>query len=93
MVGVGRNWEQSESSGQCSWSAIRPQKAIRTESIHLVEKNEVGNGERGSLSKGLNNTGFVITVAHRIPTVIDTDLVLVLDEGTIAEYDDPAKLL
>ncbi|CAJ1935619.1 unnamed protein product [Sphenostylis stenocarpa] len=35
----------------------------------------------------------VITVAHRIPTVIDTDLVLVLDEGTIAEYDDPAKLL
>lgn len=23
----------------------------------------------------------VITVAHRIPTVIDTDLVLVLDEG------------
>ncbi|QCD83409.1 putative ABC transporter C family member 15 [Vigna unguiculata] len=35
----------------------------------------------------------VITVAHRIPTVIDNDLVLVLDEGTIAEYDDPTKLL
>lgn len=29
-------------------------------SIHLVEKNEVGNGERGSLSKGLSNTGFGI---------------------------------
>ncbi|XP_027342453.1 putative ABC transporter C family member 15 [Abrus precatorius] len=35
----------------------------------------------------------VITVAHRIPTVIDNDLVLVLDEGTIAEYDQPAHLL
>ncbi|CAI8617007.1 unnamed protein product [Vicia faba] len=35
----------------------------------------------------------VITVAHRIPTVIDTDLVLVLNEGTIAEYDKPSKLL
>ncbi|XP_020229838.1 putative ABC transporter C family member 15 [Cajanus cajan] len=35
----------------------------------------------------------VITVAHRIPTVIDNDLVLVLDEGTIVEYDQPAQLL
>ncbi|KAJ0094666.1 hypothetical protein Patl1_16860 [Pistacia atlantica] len=35
----------------------------------------------------------VITVAHRIPTVIDNDLVLVLDEGKVAEYDSPAKLL
>ncbi|KAK9117460.1 hypothetical protein Sjap_016407 [Stephania japonica] len=35
----------------------------------------------------------VITVAHRIPTVIDSDLVLVLDEGKILEYDSPAELL
>ncbi|KAG5015266.1 hypothetical protein JHK82_020962 [Glycine max] len=35
----------------------------------------------------------VITVAHRIPTVIDNDRVLVLDEGTIVEYDEPAQLL
>ncbi|XP_068667437.1 putative ABC transporter C family member 15 [Aristolochia californica] len=35
----------------------------------------------------------VITVAHRIPTVIDNDLVLVLDEGKILEYDSPAQLL
>ncbi|RYR31821.1 hypothetical protein Ahy_B01g056746 [Arachis hypogaea] len=34
-----------------------------------------------------------ITVAHRIPTVFDNDLVLVLDEGTIAEYDEPDHLL
>ncbi|KAK1319686.1 ABC transporter C family member 3 [Acorus calamus] len=35
----------------------------------------------------------VITVAHRIPTVIDNDLVLVLDEGKVLEYDSPAVLL
>ncbi|CAN6548791.1 unnamed protein product [Malus baccata var. baccata] len=35
----------------------------------------------------------VVTVAHRIPTVIDNDLVLVLDEGKILEYDSPARLL
>ncbi|KAI5352086.1 hypothetical protein L3X38_004977 [Prunus dulcis] len=35
----------------------------------------------------------VITVAHQTPTVIDDDLVLVLDEGTVLEYDSPARLL
>ncbi|KAJ8439179.1 hypothetical protein Cgig2_027105 [Carnegiea gigantea] len=35
----------------------------------------------------------VITVAHRIPTVIDNDLVLVLDQGKVIEYDSPIELL
>ncbi|KAM3706104.1 hypothetical protein ACJW31_03G127800 [Castanea mollissima] len=35
----------------------------------------------------------VITVAHRIPTIIDNELVLVLDEGNVVEYDSPAQLL
>ncbi|KAE8654428.1 DNA-binding protein GT-1 [Hibiscus syriacus] len=33
----------------------------------------------------------VVTVAHRIPTVIDNDLVLVLDKGQVAEYDKPGN--
>ncbi|XP_049933313.1 putative ABC transporter C family member 15 [Nymphaea colorata] len=35
----------------------------------------------------------VITIAHRIHTVIDSDLVLVLSQGIIVEYDSPARLL
>ncbi|KAH6807283.1 multidrug resistance-associated protein 3 [Perilla frutescens var. frutescens] len=35
----------------------------------------------------------VITVAHRIPTVVDNDLVLVLGEGKVVEYNSPAELL
>ncbi|KAK6138942.1 hypothetical protein DH2020_027323 [Rehmannia glutinosa] len=35
----------------------------------------------------------IITIAHRIPTVIDCDRVLVIDEGWAKEFDNPSKLL
>ncbi|XP_030490551.2 ABC transporter C family member 8 [Cannabis sativa] len=35
----------------------------------------------------------VITVAHRVPTVIDSDMVMVLSFGKLVEYDEPSKLL
>ncbi|XP_075667040.1 ABC transporter C family member 8-like isoform X2 [Castanea sativa] len=35
----------------------------------------------------------VITVAHRVPTVIDSDMVMVLSYGKLIEYDEPSKLL
>ncbi|CAI9291139.1 unnamed protein product [Lactuca saligna] len=35
----------------------------------------------------------VITVAHRIPTVIDCSMVLVMKDGKVMEYDEPSKLM
>ncbi|KAK9676888.1 hypothetical protein RND81_11G107900 [Saponaria officinalis] len=35
----------------------------------------------------------VITVAHRVPTVIDSDMVMVLSFGSLVEYDEPSKLM
>ncbi|PIA14732.1 P-loop containing nucleoside triphosphate hydrolase protein [Coemansia reversa NRRL 1564] len=35
----------------------------------------------------------VLTIAHRLNTVIDSDMVLVVDEGRLAEYDTPQNLL
>ncbi|KAJ2083727.1 hypothetical protein H4R24_000590 [Coemansia sp. RSA 988] len=35
----------------------------------------------------------VLTIAHRINTVIDSDMILVIDDGRLAEYDVPQKLL
>ncbi|CAN1785887.1 ABC transporter C family member 8 [Linum perenne] len=35
----------------------------------------------------------VITVAHRVPTVIDSDMVMVLSYGELVEYDEPSRLM
>ena len=34
-----------------------------------------------------------ITVAHRLNTIMDSDLVLVMDDGRAAEFDTPSSLL
>lgn len=35
----------------------------------------------------------VITIAHRLNTIIDYDKVLVMDKGTVVEFDKPNVLL
>ncbi|KAI0157875.1 P-loop containing nucleoside triphosphate hydrolase protein [Hypoxylon sp. FL1284] len=38
-------------------------------------------------------TSTIITIAHRLATIVDYDKVLVLDHGAVVEYDHPHRLL
>ena len=35
----------------------------------------------------------VITIAHRINTILDSDRIVVLDHGNVAEFDRPSALV
>lgn len=50
----------------------------------------------GIIYKAMNHSfrsSTVITIAHRLNTVVNSDKILVLEGGQLKEYDHPQKLL
>ncbi|CAM0884177.1 unnamed protein product [Alopecurus aequalis] len=93
VVEDGRNWSLGQRQLVCLARVLLMKKKIlvldeATASVDTATDNII----QKTITQETDNC-TVITIAHRIPTVIDSDLVLVLGEGKILEFDSPENLL
>ncbi|XP_042486083.1 ABC transporter C family member 3-like [Macadamia integrifolia] len=89
----GENWSMGQRQLVCLGRVLLKRSKIlvldeATASVDTATDNLIQHTLRQQFSGST-----VITIAHRITSVLDSDMVLLLDHGLIMEYDSPAKLL
>ncbi|XP_071693711.1 putative ABC transporter C family member 15 [Rutidosis leptorrhynchoides] len=93
VVEGGENWSVGQRQLFCLGRAL-----LKKSSILVLDEAtaSIDSATDGILQKIITQEfkdRTIVTIAHRIHTVIDSDLVLVLSDGQVAEYDSPARLL
>lgn len=93
VVESGENWSVGQRQLFCLGRAL-----LKKSSILVLDEAtaSIDSATDGILQKIISQEfkdRTIVTIAHRIHTVIDSDFVLVLSDGRIAEYDTPARLL
>ncbi|XP_024018043.1 putative ABC transporter C family member 15 [Morus notabilis] len=93
VVENGENWSVGQRQLFCLGRAL-----LKKSSILILDEAtaSVDSATDGVIQKIISDEfrdRTVVTIAHRIHTVVNSDLVLVLSDGRIAEYDTPARLL
>ncbi|KAJ8643116.1 hypothetical protein MRB53_004864 [Persea americana] len=89
----GENWSMGQRQLVCLGRVLLKRSKVlvldeATASVDTATDNLIQQTLRQQFSDST-----VITIAHRITSVLDSDMVLLLDNGVITEYDSPTTLL
>ncbi|KAE9611183.1 hypothetical protein Lal_00012069 [Lupinus albus] len=93
VVENGENWSAGQRQLFCLGRALLKRSSILVLDEATASVDSATDGVIQKIISQEFQDRTVVTIAHRIHTVIDSDLVLVLSDGRIAEYDEPSKLL
>ena len=87
MIDAGLETAWSTSSRQSSLAPLLKlglQAAVDVQTDALLQ---------ATLRSNRFNDKTIITIAHRINTILDSDRIVVLHQGSVAEFDTPANLV
>lgn len=93
VVENGENWSVGQRQLFCLGRALIKKSSILVLDEATASVDSATDGEIQKIISQEFKDQTIVTIAHRIHTVIDSDLILVLSDGRIAEYDTPMKLL
>ncbi|KAL6008314.1 ATP-binding cassette sub- C member 9 [Asimina triloba] len=93
VVENGENWSVGQRQLFCLGRALLKKSSILVLDEATASIDSATDGIIQQIIRQEFSNRTVVTIAHRIHTVIDSDLVLVLGDGRTVEYGTPMKLL
>ncbi|KAL6578332.1 hypothetical protein OROMI_010660 [Orobanche minor] len=90
----GENWSMGQRQLVCLGRALlKKSKVLILDEATASVDTDTDNVIQQTLNHHHLSHCTIVTIAHRITSVLDSDMVLLLSHGVVKEYDSPSRLL